>query len=200
MSNLQRGFIVSLKQIRRRAKSEASAVFAEITENDLQFLDEEVDLSTSFHFPEDNLISGSSNNDKENQQNNLLNISNQQDNNSNCNELSNAENNDDMETDRIIKEDVIRVRHDLFNRSSSSETSSSSTSEASDAEVQADTMSQKLRLWNVQYNITLDACRALLKILKPSHPELPLDPRTLNRTPKKTLVQNLRNVHMSMLV
>ena len=86
----------------------------------MQFLDEEVDLSTSFHFPEDNLISGSSNNDKENQQNNLLNISNQQDNNSNCNELSNAENNDDMETDHIIKEDVIRVRHDLFNRSSSS--------------------------------------------------------------------------------
>lgn len=47
MSNLQR--FVGLKQIRRQAKSEASAVFAEITESDLQFLNEEVDLST-FHF------------------------------------------------------------------------------------------------------------------------------------------------------
>lgn len=55
-------------------------------------------------------------------------------------------------------------------------------------------MSQKLCLcWTVQYNITLDACRALLKILKPSHPELPLDPRTLIHIPRETVVQNLKN-------
>lgn len=153
------------------------------------------------------LVSESSNSNKDNQQNNLLNFSNQQDNNSNnCDELclssdglSNAESNDDMEIDHIIEEGVIHVRHNLFD--SSSETSSSSTSEASDAEAQADTMSQKLRLWNVQYNITLDAYRALLKILKPSYPELPLDRRTLNHTPRKTVVQNLKNgLYMSMLV
>lgn len=145
MSNLQ-GRFVGLKQIRRQANFEASAVFAGITESDLYCLDEEVDLST-FHFPEDDLLSGNLNSDKDNQQNNLLNISNQQDNNSNnCNELyfssdglSNAEINDNMEIDHINEESVIRVRHDLLDRSSSSETSSSSTNDANDADIQADT-------------------------------------------------------------
>ncbi|XP_077263116.1 uncharacterized protein LOC143897983 [Temnothorax americanus] len=107
-----------------------------------------------------------------------------------------------MQIDNINEEGVICVRHNLFDRSSSSETSSSSTNEESDAEDQTETMAQKLRLWNVQYNITLDACRALLKILHPLHPELPLDLRTLNCTPRETVVQNLKNgsyVHVGLI-
>lgn len=193
--NVQRKF-VGLKQIRWQAKSEASTVFAGITENHLQFLDEEVDLSTSFHFLDDLVPENS--NSKDNQQNNLLNISNVQENNSNnCDELclssdglNKSNNNDYMEIGDVIEDGVICVRHDLFNRSNSSD---SSISEASDAEAEVDGLSQKLCLWNVQYNITRDACRTLLQILKPLHPELPLDPRTLNQTPRKAAVQNLRN-------
>lgn len=55
MNNLQ-GRFVGLKQIRRQAKSEASAVFAKITDSDLQFLNEKIDLSTSFHFIQDDLV------------------------------------------------------------------------------------------------------------------------------------------------
>ncbi|KYN15583.1 hypothetical protein ALC57_12189 [Trachymyrmex cornetzi] len=95
-----------------------------------------------------------------------------------------------MEIDDVIEDGVICVRHDLFNRSNSSD---SSTSEVSDAEAEVDYLSQKLCLWNVQYNITRDACGSLLHILKPLHPELPLDPRTLNQTPRKAAIQNLRN-------
>lgn len=78
MSNLQR--FVGLKQIRRQAKSD-TAVFA-IIESDLQYLDEEVDLSTSFHLIENDLVLENLNNDKDNQLNNL-NIFNQHNNNSN---------------------------------------------------------------------------------------------------------------------
>lgn len=204
MSNLQ-GRFVGLKQIRRQANFEASAVFAGITESDLQCLDEEVDLST-FHFPEDDLLSGSLNSDKDNQQNNLLNISNQQDNNSNnCNELyfssdglSNAEINDNMEIDHINEE--IRIRHDLLDKAAALKLP---------ALAQMTRVMQTFRpilclrncAWNVQYNVTLNACRALLKIFQPSYPELPLHPRIFNRTPRKTVVENLQNgSYWSMLV
>lgn len=55
----------------------------------------------------------------------------------------------------------------------------------------------------MKHNITLQACRELLKKLKPYHPYLPLDPRTSNETPTVTPVVRFNNgsyVHVGLIV
>ncbi|XP_077282828.1 uncharacterized protein LOC143908870 isoform X5 [Temnothorax americanus] len=54
------------------------------------------------------------------------------------------------------------------------------------AEAEKVNFRQWLREWNLKHNITVEACRELLAKLKLYHPELPLDPRTLNKTPRAT--------------
>ena len=49
----------------------------------------------------------------------------------------------------------------------------------------------KLADWATSFNITHTSLSSLLSILNKYHPELPLDPRTLLRTPKTYLIRNL---------
>lgn len=61
---------------------------------------------------------------------------------------------------------------------------------------------QWLREWNLKHNITVEACRELLAKLKPYHPVLPLDPRTLTKTPRSTSVVQFSNgsyVHVGLI-
>ncbi|KYN03085.1 hypothetical protein ALC62_06074, partial [Cyphomyrmex costatus] len=50
-----------------------------------------------------------------------------------------------------------------------------------------------LQVWSNKYNITNVAINKLLSILKPFHPELPNDSRSLKKTPRKTRVIVLSN-------
>jgi len=45
--------------------------------------------------------------------------------------------------------------------------------------------------WAVSNNVSTSALRSLLNILKPFHPELPRDPRTLLQTPTNYIVRNI---------
>lgn len=61
---------------------------------------------------------------------------------------------------------------------------------------------QWLREWNLRHNITVQACRELLAKLKPLYPNLPLDPRTLNETPRVTPIEKFNNdsyVHVGLI-
>lgn len=49
----------------------------------------------------------------------------------------------------------------------------------------------QLSEWVVKHNITHTAANDLLKLLKPHHPNLPTDVRTLLRTPKKHVLRNI---------
>jgi len=60
---------------------------------------------------------------------------------------------------------------------------------SSDEENNAVDLCQELRWWSIEANATHSQIRSLLKRLKPIHPELPSDPRTLLDTPTFTQVK-----------
>lgn len=54
-----------------------------------------------------------------------------------------------------------------------------------------ESMSDKLREWAVGNQVTLVAIKDMLQILKPSFPDLPVDPKTLLRTGKRVAVEKM---------
>ncbi|XP_077282826.1 uncharacterized protein LOC143908870 isoform X3 [Temnothorax americanus] len=81
--------------------------------------------------------------------------------------------------------EYVYMRHDLLANIESDSNSSDEDEEDNNEDEQVN-FRQWLREWNLKHNITVEACRELLAKLKLYHPELPLDPRTLNKTPRAT--------------
>ena len=52
-------------------------------------------------------------------------------------------------------------------------------------------LEQNLGEWSIEYNVSHSAVGALLRTLKPYHPTLPLDPRTLLKTPSNFPVKSI---------
>ncbi|KAE8739902.1 hypothetical protein FOCC_FOCC014602 [Frankliniella occidentalis] len=66
--------------------------------------------------------------------------------------------------------------------------------ESSDEEIddeEPETLVSRLRRWYVEAKINLKQLGMLLEELRPIHPELPKDPRTVVETPRTTVVKNL---------
>lgn len=64
---------------------------------------------------------------------------------------------------------------------------------ASDSESIEDSLADKLRVWASTHNISMASLTALLKILNPDHPELPVDSRTLMCTPRNVALTSMKN-------
>lgn len=93
------------------------------------------------------------------------------------------------------------MKRDLLEVNMESDGSSSDENGEDDDEEQV-RFKQWLREWNLKHNITVQACRELLANLKLFHPNLPLDPRTLNETPRVTLIEKFSNgsyVHVGLI-
>lgn len=69
---------------------------------------------------------------------------------------------------------------------------SASSCENCDIQMESASLSDKLKNWYNEHNVTLEAFRGVLKIFHPFHPELPLDPRTILRT-KSAEIQSVTN-------
>ncbi|EFN82089.1 hypothetical protein EAI_00989, partial [Harpegnathos saltator] len=91
---------------------------------------------------------------------------------------------------------------DLLDKSMQSDENSNYENEENDDEDEQVEFRQWLRKWNFKHNITIQACRELLVKLKLYHSNLPLDPRTLNETPKVTSIVKFSNgsyVHVGLI-
>ena len=72
-------------------------------------------------------------------------------------------------------------------------TSSASLIEGSDIiQSEPPSLTDQLKMWYNEYNVSLDAFRGILKIFHPFHPELPLDPRTILKT-KSSNIESVAN-------
>ncbi|CAL1671975.1 unnamed protein product [Lasius platythorax] len=162
------------RRLKRCAKAEAEKVFAHILEDDKDILK---------MIAADSIINCSSENQDMSQDS--MNIS------------EYAHNNEDLQLSRQVyindnKSEYIYVRRDLLASIESDGNSSDEDEEDNDEDEQMK-FRQWLREWNLKHNIIVKACRELLAKLKPYHPGLPLDPRTLNKTPKVTSVVKFNN-------
>jgi len=61
-----------------------------------------------------------------------------------------------------------------------------------------DSLTRSLQVWSNRYSITSVAVNALLNILRPFHPKLSRDSRTLKKTPRKTILSTLSNGEYSL--
>jgi hypothetical protein len=74
----------------------------------------------------------------------------------------------------------------------------SSGSDVDDVNAEKPSIAVQLCEWAVQNNITHSALGSLLKILKPYHTSLPIDPRTLLKTPQNYTIKQILGVNGQM--
>ncbi|XP_039301708.1 uncharacterized protein LOC113005255 isoform X2 [Solenopsis invicta] len=170
------------RRLRRYAKAEADKIFAHILEDDEDILN----VITA-----DSVINSHETQDIS--QDSINNIS------------ESAHSNENLQLSRQINDDnnseYVCMRHDLLASIESDSNSSDEDEEDNDEDNQVN-FRQWLREWNLKHNITVEACRELLAKLKPYHPDLPLDPRTLNKTPRVTSIVEFGNgsyVHIGLI-
>ena len=74
-----------------------------------------------------------------------------------------------------------------------SDVSNLNTDGISESDRDEDVLGDQLRVWASTHSISMAALSSLLKILKPEHPELPADARTLMCTPRNISLTSMKN-------